>query len=56
MSDPNKVKAGLASARKRWGEPRRVRLDDLTPEQRRVVIALCDAFKATQQPEENRAA
>ena len=44
--NPVKVKAGLASAAKRWGpEPRVVRLDDLTAPQRRLVLALIDAAK-----------
>lgn len=36
------------AARARWGEPRILRLDQLTPEQRAVVLALLDATsKAT---------
>lgn len=42
-----KVRAGTIGARTRWGEPRVVRLDALTPEQRRLVLALVDAAKAT---------
>jgi hypothetical protein len=46
VKDPQKVRAGKASARKRWGEtPRIVRLDALTDEQRRLVVALIDAAK-----------
>ena len=38
----------LYSARKRWGEfPRVVRLDSLTNEQKRLVLALVDAAKST---------
>lgn len=44
--DPVKVRAGAAGARKRWGDaPRVVRLDELTPAQRRLVLALVDAAK-----------
>lgn len=42
---PAKVAAGQAGARKRWGAPRVVRIDDLTPEQRRLVLALIDAAR-----------
>jgi hypothetical protein len=42
--DPAKVRAGRASAAKRWGSaPRVVRLDALTPDQRRLVLALINA-------------
>lgn len=45
--DPRKVAAGKAGMRARWGaEPRVVRLDELTPPQRRLVVALVDAAKA----------
>jgi hypothetical protein len=41
-----KVRAGQASARKRWGElPRIVRLDDLSDPQRRLVLALIAAAR-----------
>jgi hypothetical protein len=43
---PARVAAGQANARVRWGPPRVIRLDDLTPEQRRVVLALIDAMTA----------
>lgn len=36
------------AARARWGEPRVIRLDTLTPEQRRLVLALVDAAHATE--------
>ncbi len=52
--NPVKVKAGLASAAKRWGpEPRVVRLDDLTAPQRRLVLALIDAarLEAAREPQ-----
>jgi hypothetical protein len=44
--DPAKVRAGQLGMRARWGPPRVVRLDDLTPEQRRLVLALVEAAKA----------
>lgn len=37
---------GRIGARRRWGKPRIVRLDALTPEQRDVVIELVRAQKA----------
>lgn len=44
--DPLKVAAGQASARARWGlYPRTVRLDDLTSDQRRLVLALVSAAR-----------
>jgi len=46
--DPIKVRAGKIGADVRWGpEPRTVRIDDLTPPQRRLVTALIDAVRAT---------
>jgi hypothetical protein len=51
--DPIKVRAGQTGARKRWGEePRVVRLDDLTPAQRRLVLALVEAARAESRPPE----
>jgi hypothetical protein len=45
--DPVKVRAGTIGARQRWGDtPRVLRLDDLTPPQRRLVVALVDAARA----------
>lgn len=45
--DPRRVAAGKAGMRARWGEqPRIVRLDDLTMEQRRLVVALVEAAKS----------
>lgn len=43
--NPALVEAGRRGARARWGEPRTVRLDELTPEQRHLVVALIDAAK-----------
>jgi hypothetical protein len=45
--DPIKQAAGRAGARARWeGDRRTVRLGELTPEQRRLVLALVAAAKA----------
>jgi hypothetical protein len=42
-----KVRAGTIGAHTRWGDtPRVVRLDDLTPPQRRLVLALVEAARA----------
>jgi len=44
--NPIKVKAGHIGALKRWGpEPRTIRLDELSPPQRRLVQALVDAAR-----------
>lgn len=43
--DPKRVAAGKVGATKRWGEPRILRLDDLTPAQRRLVLALIEAAR-----------
>jgi len=44
--DPVKVAAGKIGARTRWGEqPRVVRLDELTADQRRLVLTLVEAAK-----------
>lgn len=47
--NPKRVESGKKAAAARWGEPRVARLDDLTPPQRRLVLALIDA-----QRDENR--
>lgn len=44
--NPAKVAAGRAGALKRWGPPRVVRLDELTPDQRRLVLAMIEAARA----------
>ena len=43
--DPKRVNAGKKAAATRWGEPRVIRLDDLTSAQRRLVLALIHAQK-----------
>jgi hypothetical protein len=46
-----KQRAGKIGAAKRWGaEPRIVRLDALTPPQRRLVLALVDAARKEASP------
>ena len=42
--------AGKAGMRARWGEPRILRLDALTPAQRRIVLALIDAAAPNEMP------
>ena len=44
--DPRKADAGRLGARAKWGPPRIARLDDLTPEQRAVVLALVEAARS----------
>ena len=46
--DAIKSRAGRLGARARWGDPGVVNLTDLTPAQRRLVLALVDAAKAEQ--------
>jgi hypothetical protein len=51
LKDPAKVRVGMLGARARWGEPRTVRIDDLTPDQRRLVLALIDAARQPAPPD-----
>jgi hypothetical protein len=44
---------GRIGARKRWGDPGVVRLDELTPEQRRLVRALVDAARGNEKAVED---
>lgn len=44
--DPKKQRAGRVGARRRWGDPGVVQLDQLTPPQRRLVLALVQAAKS----------
>jgi hypothetical protein len=46
VSDPSHVARGQAGMRARWGPPRIARLDDLTPDQRNLVLALINTMKA----------
>jgi hypothetical protein len=49
--NPVKVRAGALGALARWGgEPHILRLDTLTPEQRRLVMALVDAARSAPPP------
>lgn len=48
--NPIFVDSGRRGARKRWGTPRIARLDELTPEQRRLVLALIEAAKSEAPP------
>lgn len=41
----SREEAGRIAARARWGEPRSVKIADLTPPQRRLVLALVDAAR-----------
>jgi hypothetical protein len=41
------VDAGKRGARKRWGPPRIIRLDGLTPDQRRLVLAMVEMARTT---------
>lgn len=45
--NPRRVRAGKVAAVARWGAPRTVRLDALTPEWRRAVVAIIEAAKAS---------
>ena len=38
----SKAEAGRLGARTRWGEPRVIRLDDLTADKRRLVLAFVE--------------
>jgi hypothetical protein len=49
LKNPAKVRAGRLVAVQRWGpQPRIVRLDDLTPDMRRLVLALVAAARAAE--------
>lgn len=45
MKDPKRVAAGKKAAAARWGDKRVVRLNELTPAQRRLVLALIEAME-----------
>ena len=44
--DPRFVESGRDGARKRWGPPRVLRLDELPAAQRRIILAIVDVFRA----------
>jgi hypothetical protein len=46
VKNPVKVAAGKAGMVARWGVPRRVRLDDFTPDERAAILAGIDAKRA----------
>ena len=48
MKDPKRVAAGKKAAAARWGDKRIVRLDQLDPAGRRLVIALIEALEENQ--------
>lgn len=48
--DPSRVARGVKGMRSRWGPQRILRLDDLTSEQRRLVLALVDAARSEAAP------
>lgn len=47
--NPVFVESGRRGARLRWGPPRVVRLDELTPEMRAVVLALIAAARSAKE-------
>lgn len=47
--DPKRVRAGHIAARARWGEPRVLRLDELSPEKRRIILALVELAEPERQ-------
>jgi hypothetical protein len=44
--DPEKVRAGKLGAESRWHQPKVVDLGELSPPQRRLVLALVDAARS----------
>jgi hypothetical protein len=46
VKDPRLVAAGKAGMLARWGPARVVRLDELRPEYRRLILAMVEAAKA----------
>ena len=46
------VESGRRGARRRWGEPRIVRLDQLSGPQRKLVLALVDQLAPTRERDE----
>lgn len=45
---PGRVEGGRRAARKRWGEPRILRLDELDPPSRRLIAALYELAKTAE--------
>jgi len=48
VKDPVFVEFGKAASRARWGVPRRARLDELSDDERRLVLDMIAAMKAAQ--------
>jgi hypothetical protein len=44
--DPVRTRAGRVAARARWGPARIIRLDGLSADERRLVVAMLEAAKA----------
>ena len=57
IKNPTKVAAGRAGAERRWGPPgtRTVKIGDLTPEQRRLVLALVHAARTDERAADDAA-
>lgn len=54
-ANPIYVDSGRRGARTRWGPPRLVRLDGLTPEDRQTIVSLVDTLrKAAGDPDGSR--
>lgn len=49
--DPVKVQAGRLGARKRWGDPRILRLDQLDADERRLIQAILTAKRHADEAE-----
>ena len=54
--DPRLVAAGKKAMRARWGPPRRIPVEDLTPERRDLAAALVEVLRADQAKEGGQAA
>lgn len=52
--NPALVESGRRAARKRWGEPRILRLSDLTPAQRRAILTYLEVARS--EPADEQAA
>ena len=54
--NPVLVDAGRRGAEKRWGQPKSVRIDDLTPEQAHLIRLLVDAARQSKADDSKAAA
>jgi hypothetical protein len=50
VKDPAQVESGRLGARRMWGPPRIIRLDDLAPEQRSFIVELVEVAKRNAAP------